>query len=98
MKLLRKTLSAAIRHPATAVVIARHPCLLLKEQREKVKEPIKLDLEKCTLCKLCYDLGCPAIDWKDDVGPIIDEVQCVGCEMCASLCHPDALYMEEVHQ
>jgi len=98
MKLLRKTLRDAIRHPAVSVVIARHPCLLTPEQRQISREPIQLEQDKCTLCKLCYDFGCPAIEWNDETGPIIDEVQCVGCEMCAFLCQPDALHMEGVEQ
>jgi indolepyruvate ferredoxin oxidoreductase alpha subunit len=44
---------------------------------------------------MCYKLGCPAIDWNDETGPIIDELQCVGCELCSMLCKPDALYMPE---
>jgi indolepyruvate ferredoxin oxidoreductase alpha subunit len=91
---LRRTLISAIRHPGPAVVIARHPCLRIKEEREKSREPIRFEAGDCNLCKLCYELGCPAIEWNDDTGPVIDELQCVGCEMCASLCHPGALHGE----
>ena len=55
-------------------------------------EPIQFEPEECNNCKLCYELGCPAIDWSDETGPIIDELQCVGCELCAELCAPDALH------
>jgi indolepyruvate ferredoxin oxidoreductase alpha subunit len=89
---LRRTLLAAVKHPGPAVVVARHPCLMLKEQRAIRREPIRFDDKECTLCKLCADLGCPAIGWDDDTGPVIDELQCVGCEVCAELCRPGALH------
>jgi indolepyruvate ferredoxin oxidoreductase alpha subunit len=96
LKLLRKTLWAAIRHPGPAVVVARHPCLQIEAERKKHREPIRLETEECDRCKLCYDLGCPAMEWSDDTGPIIDELQCVGCAMCAELCSADALQPGEV--
>jgi indolepyruvate ferredoxin oxidoreductase alpha subunit len=92
---LRKTLSAAIRHPGPSVVIARHACLMIREEREKVREPIRFDPEPCNFCKACYEFGCPAIDWSDESGPIIDELQCMGCEMCATFCRPGALQPAE---
>jgi len=98
LKLLRKTLSAAVKHSGPSVVIARHACLMLKEQRAVQKPPIALEADQCNFCKLCADLGCPAIEWSDDTGPIIDELQCVGCEMCTALCQPGALHGAEVEQ
>jgi indolepyruvate ferredoxin oxidoreductase alpha subunit len=94
MKALRKTLREAIRFPGPAVVIARHACLMKTEERERMRslDPIQFEAESCNGCKLCYDLGCPAIEWSDDDGPVIDELQCVGCEMCAELCKPGALH------
>ena len=94
MKKFRKTMREAINHPGPAVVIAKHACLMIKEERRKAAglQPIQLELEECNYCKLCYDLGCPAIDWDDETGPIIDEMQCVGCELCVELCQPSALH------
>jgi indolepyruvate ferredoxin oxidoreductase alpha subunit len=93
---LRKTLRAAIRHPGPAVVIAQHECLMIKEQRQIHREPIRFEAEDCNFCKLCAGLGCPAIEWSDDTGPIIDELQCMGCAVCAELCKPDALHRPEI--
>jgi indolepyruvate ferredoxin oxidoreductase alpha subunit len=98
LKLLRKTILESVRYPGPSVVIAQHACLMIKEQREKVRPPIEFEPEKCNYCKLCYDVGCPAIEWSDETGPIIDELQCVGCELCAELCHPHALHGPEVAQ
>jgi indolepyruvate ferredoxin oxidoreductase alpha subunit len=97
IKLLRKTLREAIRHPGPAVVVARHACLMKREERARHKDrpPIVFEPDDCNRCKLCYDLGCPGIEWSDETGPIIDALQCVGCEMCAELCKPDALHAAE---
>jgi len=92
---LRRTLSSAIRYPGPAVVIARHPCLMIREEREKVREPIEFDPESCNLCKACYEFGCPAIEWSDETGPVIDQLQCMGCAMCATFCGPGALQERE---
>jgi indolepyruvate ferredoxin oxidoreductase alpha subunit len=96
LKLLRKTLWAAIKHPGPAVVVAQHACLRIKEERMKHREPIRFEAENCDQCKLCHDLGCPAMEWSDETGPIIDDLQCVGCAMCAELCVADALCPGEV--
>ncbi|MFQ5511799.1 MAG: indolepyruvate ferredoxin oxidoreductase subunit alpha [Candidatus Krumholzibacteriia bacterium] len=92
LKLLRKALREAIRHTGPAVVIARHPCLMIREQRALRREPISFEPDDCNFCKLCHDLGCPAIEWSDAAGPVIDDLQCIGCEMCAALCQPGALH------
>ncbi len=92
LKLVRKTLREAINHPGPSVVVMKHVCLMIKEERKKHHEPIQFAPELCNQCKLCYNFGCPAIDWDDEVGPIIDELQCVGCGVCAELCQPKALY------
>jgi indolepyruvate ferredoxin oxidoreductase alpha subunit len=96
LKLLRKTLWAAIRHPGPSVVVAQHACLRIAEERKKHREPIQFEAEDCNQCKLCYDLGCPAMEWSDETGPVIDDLQCVGCAMCAELCAMDALQTGEV--
>jgi len=95
LKLLKKTLLEAVRHPGPSVVIAQHACLMIREERAKLHEPIRFEAESCNSCKLCLDLGCPAIEWSDDAGPVIDDLQCVGCEMCAELCQPGALHGPE---
>jgi indolepyruvate ferredoxin oxidoreductase alpha subunit len=92
MKALRKTILEAVRHPAPAVVIARRPCLMRPEERAVKHEPIQFEQELCNHCKQCYDIGCPAIGWNDEDYPVIDELQCVGCELCAEPCKPGALH------
>jgi indolepyruvate ferredoxin oxidoreductase alpha subunit len=96
LKLLRKTLWAAIKHAGPAVVVAQHACLRIEEEKRKHRESVHLEVEACNQCKLCYDLGCPAMEWNDETGPVIDDLQCVGCAMCAELCAMDALRSGEV--
>jgi len=95
LKLLKKTLLGAIRHPGPAVVIAQHACLMIPQERAKQREAIRFEADSCNQCKLCLDLGCPAMEWSDETGPLIDELQCMGCEMCAELCQPGALHGPE---
>ncbi|MBW2275788.1 MAG: indolepyruvate ferredoxin oxidoreductase subunit alpha [Deltaproteobacteria bacterium] len=92
LKLLRKTMKEAVKHQGPSVVITEHACLMLPAERAVKRDPIQFEAEDCNKCKLCDDLGCPAIEWSDDAGPIIDEIRCVGCEMCVELCNPNALH------
>jgi len=80
-----------------AVMIARHPCALLPDQR---KQYVALEVieEKCTGCGVCFRIGCPAILKSDEVDAksgkppaIIDRDLCTGCEICAQLCPHDAI-------
>jgi indolepyruvate ferredoxin oxidoreductase alpha subunit len=96
IKLLGKTIKEAIRHPGPAVVLAQHVCLRIPEEEGRQREPIRFEAEECNHCKLCHTLGCPALTWDDESGPVVDELQCVGCAMCAELCAPGALYPGEV--
>jgi indolepyruvate ferredoxin oxidoreductase alpha subunit len=95
MKKLRKTMMEAVRQTGPSVVVAQHACLMLPEQRAVQREVIEFESDDCNHCKLCMDLGCPAMAWSDETGPVIDELQCVGCEMCAELCQPGALHGQE---
>ncbi|HBN86009.1 MAG TPA: indolepyruvate ferredoxin oxidoreductase subunit alpha [Clostridiales bacterium] len=66
-----------------SVIIAQRPCALLKSVRYTGKVTVNQD--KCTKCKMCMRIGCPAIAWKD--GKImIDHTQCNGCGLCLNVC------------
>jgi len=68
------------------VIIAKRPCALLKEvQRQRANQKCTINHEKCTKCKLCLRLGCPAISFKDGV-MTIDEAACNGCTLCMQVC------------
>ncbi len=66
-----------------SVIISRRPCALLKHVKHN--PPLKIDRDKCTSCKMCMKIGCPAISIKDGKAAI-DFTQCVGCNVCSQLC------------
>lgn len=67
----------------TSVIISRRPCALLKDVKHN--EPLSIDEEKCTGCKACLKIGCPALRSRGGKA-VVDQNQCVGCEQCVSLC------------
>ncbi len=83
----KKTIKAVLKEPGPAVIISRRPCALQIRLRE---EPKKVDRDKCTGCKTCLGLGCPAITMDGDKATIIDTV-CVGCGMCVDVCPKEAI-------
>jgi indolepyruvate ferredoxin oxidoreductase alpha subunit len=81
-------IKAAVEGDEAAVIISRRPCALLKTVKHN--PALMADQDKCTGCKACLRIGCPAISMKaDDNGKPkmeIDRNQCVGCGQCVSLC------------
>jgi len=94
-----------------SLVISRGTCALLQTKRAEKIIPLRIDPDKCTGCKLCLRLGCPAISWKklEDLEmniekktkkqegiAIIDPSLCNGCSLCDQLCNFEAI--EEVRE
>jgi len=71
-----------------SVIIARRPCALLKTT--KSNPPLTIDENKCTGCKVCMQIGCPAINMNSKKAAI-NRTLCVGCDVCKQLCKFDAL-------
>ncbi len=71
-----------------SVIITRRPCVLLKYV--KTSAPVLVDQEKCTGCKACMKIGCPAIAFGDKKASV-DQTLCVGCDVCMQLCKFDAM-------
>lgn len=68
------------------VIIAVQPCALIKEvQRARRGLYCQVNQEKCTKCKMCLRIGCPAISMVDNVVSI-DVSQCNGCKLCLQVC------------
>ncbi|OPY68504.1 MAG: indolepyruvate ferredoxin oxidoreductase [Syntrophorhabdus sp. PtaU1.Bin002] len=81
------------------------PCMLLRRAKplEKFKNPVyAIDRDKCRGCKLCLEINCPAISWREGAGQTADghkrkgtvyinPDQCVGCEVCVQICKYDAI-------
>jgi indolepyruvate ferredoxin oxidoreductase alpha subunit len=74
-----------------SVVIARRPCVLLPQV--KTAPALVIDKDKCTGCKMCMKIGCPAINFSDRKASI-DPTLCVGCELCRQMCKFGAIEKE----
>jgi indolepyruvate ferredoxin oxidoreductase alpha subunit len=72
--------------PGPAVIVSRRPCALLVPRGASKK----VIAEQCNGCKLCLQLGCPAMSLMDEK-VVIDESLCGGCAMCIELCGRKAI-------
>jgi indolepyruvate ferredoxin oxidoreductase alpha subunit len=81
-------LREATLYNGVSVVIMDRPCVL---DPVKIKgEPFRVDVEACTGCQTCMNLGCPALSWSDELFEghrkvKIDEAACIGCSLCAQV-------------
>jgi indolepyruvate ferredoxin oxidoreductase alpha subunit len=80
---------AAMEEEGLSVIVSRRECILLS--RVRYAAALRLDSEKCTRCRLCLRLGCPAITMKDDGTIEIDGLACNGCGMCRQVCRVEAI-------
>jgi indolepyruvate ferredoxin oxidoreductase, alpha subunit len=81
---LREELAAA----EPSVIIARHPCALLKNVKRGT--PHHVDADKCRGCRACMAVACPCISFADGKAHI-DPALCFGCGLCAKLCRFGAI-------
>ncbi|MGD0231370.1 MAG: indolepyruvate ferredoxin oxidoreductase subunit alpha [Syntrophorhabdales bacterium] len=83
---------------ASVVITENGPCMLHRREKRGFENPYFLvDTDACRGCKVCLDLGCPAISWVDQEGKTkdgkkrkgtvsINRLQCPGCGLCAQVC------------
>ena len=72
--------------PEPSVIISRRPCALLKYVKHA--GPIAANTEKCVGCKMCMQIGCPAVSMEN--GKVkIDNTLCTGCGVCSQMCKFD---------
>jgi indolepyruvate ferredoxin oxidoreductase, alpha subunit len=85
-----EALDAAIKAEATApglgVIVALAPCVLMTRERAGT---IIVDEERCNLCGLCLDVGCPALAPGEVAVAMTDA--CTGCGLCIEVCKRGAL-------
>ncbi len=69
-----------------SVIISRRPCALLKYVKHA--GPIATNTDKCVGCKMCMQIGCPAVSMEN--GKVkIDNTLCTGCGVCSQMCKFD---------
>jgi indolepyruvate ferredoxin oxidoreductase, alpha subunit len=94
----KRVIAEEMERPEPSVIITNKPCVLIKRDDVFQKGPVyAVDAEKCTGCRACLKIGCPAIEWrpagdgsrKGKAG--IDPLLCTGCDVCRQLCTFNAI-------
>jgi indolepyruvate ferredoxin oxidoreductase alpha subunit len=89
VKAIKELLKRELLRQEPSVIVVRRPCVLL--YRKAKWSPMRVDSLKCTSCKLCLRLGCPAISSDADDKALINEALCSGCGVCAQVCAAKAI-------
>ncbi len=86
----------AAKNQLPAVVIFRHPCMLIKDRDKIVRYPVSVNQQKCTGCRYCItSFFCPGLVFDEDKKKAyIDERFCVGCGVCEIVCPVKAIEVE----
>ena len=79
-----------------SVIVTDRPCVLVKREGVFKRGPVlSVTEEKCTGCRTCLKIGCPALIWKNVDGKkgkaVIDYLLCSGCDICRQLCKFEAI-------
>jgi len=77
-----------------AVVVARHPCVMIKSKDKSTKQKLvfTVDKAKCNKCKVCVTkFACPAMFIDEDGTIAIDQALCNGCGVCVQVCPEKAI-------
>ncbi len=107
LKETREAIKDELAAEGPSLVIARAPCALLKSKDGESMSPLMVERERCTGCRACISIGCPAISWRrfeqlDEPIPekktkkqegiaVIDPAECNGCTVCSQLCKVNAI-------
>jgi len=101
-RLLRRELA----REAPSVIITEAPCALLPEHRRSRRPLYEVLPDRCTGCRACAKIGCPAIGWvalaPEEAAAAgkkpgqkgvarIDPLLCDGCNQCPPLCRFQAI-------
>jgi indolepyruvate ferredoxin oxidoreductase alpha subunit len=83
-----------------SVVIVEGDCVM--NQGWQRSNLVRVDLEACNGCTLCFNVGCPAILKSDELDvktqrpkAEIDALLCTGCTVCVQVCPRHAIYQPE---
>jgi indolepyruvate ferredoxin oxidoreductase alpha subunit len=93
-----RAIREAVYYDGPAVVIAKGPCQMLPEMRQREIAPYYVLEELCTQCDACFKVWCPAIVRTENDFPKIIEADCTSCTVCAQVCPTDAILLRESSQ
>ncbi|HHY93669.1 MAG TPA: hypothetical protein GX513_01470 [Firmicutes bacterium] len=83
----------ALTQPGVAVVVAKRECALQVQRRERRRGEAKSTVnENCNGCRVCLQIGCPAITWDAERKRAgVDRLLCVDCTICHQICPRSAM-------
>jgi indolepyruvate ferredoxin oxidoreductase alpha subunit len=94
IKEVERAIEEAVDFNGFSMVILRGECRL-QYLRAADKSDLTIsvvDIDKCTGCKVCVSIGCPAIFIDPEYnGAQIDETLCNGCGLCGQVCPVSAI-------
>ena len=83
LKELETVMREELAREEPSVIITKRTCILHPCAVRHF--PLKVNPGLCKSCMKCLSIGCPAISFDGDKVKI-DQVLCVGCELCAGIC------------
>lgn len=87
---LEGLISKRINENALSVIIARYPCALIGNQKDKAPLYKK---ENCKKCYACLSIDCPALTKSVDGFININKELCAGCNLCVEACNFKAIIL-----
>jgi indolepyruvate ferredoxin oxidoreductase alpha subunit len=92
----KNAIKEEMNRPEPSVIVTDRPCVLVKREGVFKRGPVlSVTEEKCTGCRTCLKIGCPALVWKNVDGKkgkaVIDYLLCSGCDVCRQLCKFEAI-------
>jgi indolepyruvate ferredoxin oxidoreductase alpha subunit len=90
---VEEAMTEALNYKGFSVVIIYGECRLQFVRRHKKGLPFFLvDESLCSGCKICIDIGCPAISFEPSSNKaVIEEAGCNGCSICEQICPKNAI-------
>jgi indolepyruvate ferredoxin oxidoreductase, alpha subunit len=93
------------RDEASVIITENSPCMMLRRAKPtgRFKNPLyMINTDQCRGCKMCLEINCPAISWREGAGQTkdghkrkgtvyVNPDQCVGCGVCTQVCKFEAI-------
>jgi indolepyruvate ferredoxin oxidoreductase alpha subunit len=104
-----KVIAEEVEKDEPSLIVSEGPCVMLREAIKEYHKPYSVASDRCTGCKVCINLGCPAISWQPVSGDmavnvegkkrkgisVIEKTLCPGCGLCYQVCKFDAIIPPE---